>query len=341
MTKILDHMTVKTPPPDDDMNRDEFHVQGILDRGVVRAMAEGAEPDEALRLGREYVDHAFAVVYGEKLARVLAGMLIDEELLRHTKTRFERAIRELEAQPVIIASAQENGGADGPAEVGAEVPLSRWLTRDLVAFGLSAIGSIAIGAATFLSVKATMEAAELEIFHIAPHLPSALAVMPVAAAVLAKQAVTMFTSEANRTRYRQALTFSGLIAFVVWVPLFSTLYEGVGGVFDPFAEPKHGLGTIFNIVHLLCEPLIGAALFLQADAAFARYAPSHKVPNPELQPWRDEADEVFPALQEQTDRVATATGQRDVLMGIKGMAQTYVETAIRQKLNEKPRDSLI
>lgn len=341
MNKPLRTMSKAKAAPKDRLPPEGMRVRKILDAGLLTAVSESGDLESALKLGRDYVENVFAACYSEELAKVRMDLQVSEPLLKQAIDRLKAAIAELNAQPAIIHAAKDNGGAHGPAETGIEVPFSRWTKRDLIGFLLSGASSVAIGVATFMSVEATMQAAELEIFDLAPNLPSALAVMPVALAVLLKQTATLFTSEANRTRYRQIITAVGIAAFAAWVPLFSILYDGVSGVFDPYAEPNHLLGTLFNIVHLVCEPLIGAALFIQADAIMAKYSPSHKVPNPETQPWYAEVTEAADEAAAYGVPVAQAKGRSDTLMGIKGLAHIYVEAAIRQKFNEQPRNTLI
>jgi hypothetical protein len=68
---------------------------------------------------------------------------------------------------------------------------------------------------------------------------------------------------------------------------------------------------------------------------------SHKIDNPVRKPLLDAQGSMAEEVGQAVSASAGLTGQRDVLNGIKGKAHILVETAIRQKFNEQPRDSLL
>ncbi|MEL7398677.1 MAG: hypothetical protein AAFN44_20150, partial [Pseudomonadota bacterium] len=156
-----------------------------------------------------------------------------------------------------------------------------------------------------------------------------------------KMAGSAFAFQETRDAYRRLVIFTGIGAGLVWLPLFSVQYDGLSGAFDPFAEPSHLLSFAFNATHLLAETLIGAGLFASVDAILAKYAPSHRVDNPARKPLQDAHGPATRELEKALDAQAALAGQRDVLISMKESAQVLIETAIRQKNNEPPRDSLL
>jgi hypothetical protein len=332
---------VKTP---DISNANAEHGYELpnLDRTLIVAMADVGDIDEALRLGREYVESVFAFQYGNELAHTLVKLDPADARMKRALRVLRDQEKELDAQPIQIQASQENGGINGSTEPHKEVPFWKFQLRDKINGALGLVGTVGIACATYFGVRATFAVSDLDIFHQAPELLNTLPILPLALSVAIKMAGGAFTHQATRDAYRRIVIFTGIGAGMIWLPLFSVQYDGLSGSFDPYAEPSHLLSILFNATHLLAETLIGAGLFAATDAMIlAKYCDSHKVDNPVRKPLLDAHGPASDALDEAVDANADVTGQHDVLMGIKGAAHILVETAIRQKFNEQPRDNLL
>lgn len=314
-----------------------------LDRGLVQAIADGGDLNEALRLGSEYVEARFSMEYGSDMAEVLLKLDPSEDRAKRALRVLRDLERQLDAEPIQIHAAQENGGIDAGVDIAKEVPISKFQLRDKINGTLGVLGSIGVACATYLGVRATFQVSDLDIFYEAPILLDVLPILPVALAATIKMAGNAFTYQETRDAYRRVVIFTGIGAGLLWLPLFSGVFgKGFTGTFDPYAEPAHLLSLMFNATHLVAEAMIGAGLFAILDGTIlAKYAPSHKIDNPARKPLEQAHGPASAALDEAVDASATLTGRRDVLMGIKKAAHILVETAIRQKFNETPRDSLL
>ncbi|MEP1520922.1 hypothetical protein [Ascidiaceihabitans sp.] len=320
---------------------DEPPVLSTLDRKVILAMADVGDLDVALRLGADHVENVFNVEYGDALAQVLLKLDPAEDRVKRAMRVLRDLEAELDAQPIQIHAPQENGGINGSAEPHKDVPLSKFQLRDKINGALGLFGTVGIACATYFGVRATFAVSGLDIFHEAPELLNTLPILPLALSVAIKMAGGAFTLQATRDAYRRVVMFTGIGAGLLWLPLFSVQYDGLSGSFDPYAEPSHLLSVLFNATHLLAETLISAGIFTATDALLAKYSDSHKIDNPVRKPLLDARAPASEALDEALDALANLTGQRDELMGIKGAGHNLVETAIRQKFNERPRDSLL
>ncbi|MEO1687829.1 MAG: hypothetical protein AAFU61_07980, partial [Pseudomonadota bacterium] len=121
----------------------------------------------------------------------------------------------------------------------------------------------------------------------------------------------------------------------------AALFEGLSGVFDPFAEPNHFLGWAFNVAHIFAETLIAAGLYTHLEAVMMKYAPSEEIDNPARPPLeRSKAWQAGPVEQLRL-RLGRIEGRLARLYGLRESTRILVETAIRQRMNEKPREGLL
>ena len=101
-----------------------------LDRGLVQAMANVGDINEALRLGAEYVEARFSIEYGSDMAEVLQKLDPAEDRVKRSLRVLRDLERQLDAEPIQIHAAQENGGIEADVEFAKEVPISKFQLRD-------------------------------------------------------------------------------------------------------------------------------------------------------------------------------------------------------------------
>ena len=310
-------------------------------RSVISAAIDTGELDLALEIGGRHVDAGYKEAHG---AEVVA-LEREAELVGARKDIEQASLNTIDArlsmEPPQIPAPLENGGTDGPGDPDREIPPNRWQLRDKVGAGLITLTVLALIIASFFGFHATFAAAQLPIFDDFPHLPFLLAVLAPAAGLAIKFAATVFDDPANRKRYRQVLAFGGIASFLIYVPMLSALFEGLSGVWDPFAEPNHLLGWGFNVTHIVAEALITAALYDQLTAIMNKYAPSTLIDNPARPPLERQKADLLEAIEALVKRLGRIEGRLAQLDGVRDSAQVLVEAAIRQRMNEQPREGLL
>lgn len=313
----------------------------LLDRQVIAAAAKSGDLEKALRIGLEHADASFDILHGAEVtsleteaAFVRARAEVEDRGLTSTD-------RELAVQPHQIDAPFENGGIDGPGKPNTEIPPSKWLLRDQLTGVLSVAGIAGLAIASYYGIEASFKEAQLPIFEQNPHLAKMLAIMPAAAGYSVKLIGNTFTVPANRELYRKAIAVSGGIAFAAWIPIFSGLFEGISGVFDPFAAPKSHLGLAFNICHILSEVLIAAGLYGQLDAVLQKYSPSGKIDNPARPALERTRGEQVTGSEAWALRLARIEGRLKQLTAVHTKTRNIVEAAICERMNQTPPEGLL
>lgn len=313
----------------------------LLDRQVIMAAANCGDLETALKIGFDHADASFTILHGA----VVTALETEAEFVRARARVEDSALsstdRELAGQPHQIDAPFENGGITGPGQPNMEVPPLRWQLRDKLTGALSVVAITGLAVASYYGIEASFEDAQLPIFEQNPHLPKMLAVMPAAAGYSVKLIGNVFTDPANRELYRKGIAIAGGVAFAAWVPMFAGLFEGLSGVFDPFAEPKHVLGWSFNVGHIIAEVLIAAGLYAHLDAVVQKYAPSGKVDNP-VRPAleRAQAGQIAEA-EGRALRLALIEGRLKQLYAVHAKTRNIVDAAIRERMNQTPPDGLL
>lgn len=328
-------------PADQVEDSGERFLRLAIDRNIVRAAIDTGETETAIRLALGNVDAEFAIEYGDLVAQLEAEIELIREHLAVERPALGYINRDLAHQPVMIPAPMTNGGAGGPGNPNAEVPPSKWQLRDKIGVAGAALGIVGLSTASYVVFQTTFEASGLPIFDDNPHLPMWLAVIAPTGGYAVKLIANVFTDPANRDRYRKVLAIGGGVALAVYIPLFGALFEGLSGVFDPFAEPNHLLGWAFNVSHVVCEILIAANLWGYAESIARTYSPSEEVENAAIPPRSRVKAERVQVVERLTERLGKATGKLAQLYGIRDSARNLVETAIRQKMAETPRDGLL
>lgn len=312
-----------------------------LDRGVMIGMTETGDVDAAVASGREYVDAVFTTTYGAQVAEFENEAAFLRSRCEVENKALERDDNALASEPAQIPAPMENGGVEGPGDVWAEVPLRDWQLRDQLTAALTVVGVIGLSIASFAGIQATFDDAKLPIFESHSYLSYMLAILAPTAGLAVKFIGNVFTDPANRDRYRKLVSFTGGISFFVWVVMFASLFEGLSGNFDPFAEPKRLLGWSFNLTHIIAEVLIAAGLFAQLEAVMLKYAPSVTIDNP-VRPALERARKPhLNTVAALTARLGRIEGELSQLQGLKASTHVLAETAIRQRMTQTPRDTLL
>lgn len=312
-----------------------------LNQGLVRASIETGDIDRALQLGFQHVVAVFDKVWGAMVTELTTEATFLRGRIKVSQKAVDKIDEELADEPDQIPAPMENGGVGGPGEPLKEVPPKNWQLRDKLAASLTIIGVVALSVASYFGVQATFADADLPIFENFEYLSYMLAFLVIAAGLATKFLGSVFNDPKLQDRYRQLIGIVGVASFFIWVVLFASLFEGLSGVFDPFAEPKHLLGWGFNLTHIIAEVFIAAGLFGHLDAIMLKYAPSRKIDNSARPPLLRAREEHLPTLIALTARLGKVEGALTRLEGLKQDALVLVETAIRQRINETPRDTLI
>ncbi|MEM8595782.1 MAG: hypothetical protein AAGF76_04885 [Pseudomonadota bacterium] len=307
-------------------------------KSLLAASAELVDEATAIDLGGRVVDAAHDVRLGTEVAAIEAEEAVSRLLHERAQAGFRAVDDALASEPIEVPACYENGGKGDPS---IELAPWRWALRDQLAAGLAFMGFIAISLASFFGVQVTLADAELPIFERVPVLTYMLATLAPCAALGVKFIGTAFTRRATREVLARVIAVAAGISFFVWIPLFSGLFEGLSGVFDPFAEPNHLLGWSFNLVHIVTEVLIGAALYGVLDGIMAKYTPSHEIPNPRRIPLIAARADALEALEAATQRHGAAMGALRVLNGQRDLDRVAAELAIRERHGRGQRDSLL
>ncbi len=312
-----------------------------IDLGLVVAATECGDLETALGMGGRHVHARFRSLYGHLVAPLERQVAFLQGRIDVSTSALTRNDRNLVAEPLQIQAAYENGGIEGPANPDVELPPRKWQLLDKINAGLGAFMIIALMIASYLGFYASFINAELEVFYQRPYVPLALAVLAPAAGYALKTAGNTFTDPLVKQRYRQGVIIAGLAAFFIYVPIFGLQFKGLSGAWDPFAEPSPLLAWAFNVAHVFAETLIAAGIFAQFDATAQKYAPSQKVPNPH-RPVLIREDEALTTLTAaRITELADPEGELNRLYGIRDDALVYVETAIRQRMNQEPPKGLL
>ncbi|MEM8821052.1 MAG: hypothetical protein AAGE90_16240 [Pseudomonadota bacterium] len=328
-------------PIDKDRDKAEELAPVPIDRGVVGAAIDCGELEQALGLGKAHADAEFDIVHGGRVTSLEAQAVFLRARLDVEQAELDRNERALAREPLQIPASKQNGGADSPGDETEEVPPRRWQLRDQLSAGGAALGIVGLSAASYFGVEATFANAQLPIFDDNPHLTYALAAIAPTAGLAVKTAGKVFTDPDNRDRYNKLVVIAGIGAFALWVPMFGGLFEGLSGVFDPFAEPNHLLGWAFNVGHIIAEVFIAAGLSVHLDATMLKYAPSEQVDNQARPPLERAKAKQVSVVEGLTARLGDVEGPLSRLYGLRERARILVEAAIRQRMNEKPRDGLL
>lgn len=312
-----------------------------IDRGLMNAAADLDDLDHALTIAYGHVDAVFQTKHGDEVAALEEEKGYVTDRLRVESTALDKIDRELAGEPTQIPAPQQNGGSDGPADPNIELPPKYWQLRDQLNACVVIVAILGLTIASYFGIEATFASAQLPIFDDHPYLSFMLAVIVPCAGLAVKMGGNVFSDPATRDRYRQSIVIIGIIAFFLWIPLFGLLFEGLSGVFDPFKEPDHLLGWGFNVTHIIAEALIAAGLYAQLDAIMLKYAPSRKVDNPARRALIGEKRPQLRVVEGLSARLGWIEGRLAQLYGLRGAARVLVEAAIRQRLNQKPRDGLL
>lgn len=315
-----------------------FPAMPVLPKALLGAAADLSDEETALQLAEQVVDALHDLDAGREAAALEAEIALSGTLVARAEKRLAALDFEIDAEPLEIPASRENGGKADPGE---EVPPWRWALRDQVAGALCAAGFVVITTASFVGVQATLADSELPIFTRNPELPYFLAILAPAASVALKFVGNAFTRRAIRELFAKGVAVAGGLSFFVWIVLFAGLFEGLAGVFDPFAEPNHLLGWGFNLVHVVTEVLIGAALYLMLDRIMAKYTPSHDIPNPKRPPLIAERDATLALLEGLTVRHGTAAGELRVLDGERNLSHVAAKTGVLERRGRGQRDSIL
>ncbi|MEM9098690.1 MAG: hypothetical protein AAGC79_09210 [Pseudomonadota bacterium] len=322
-------------------NRTDVFAPLAIDTSLIRAACETGDLETAIQLATAHVDAEFAMTYGDLVTELETEAALAQSFLSFDTEALAEINSDLARQPPMIPAPMTNGGTRGPGDPNTEVPPKHWQLRDKIGVAGAGLGIAGLSVASYVVFQTTFEASALPIIDDNPHLAGALAVIAPAGGYAVKLIGNVFTDPANRDQYRKGLAIGGGVALVAYIPMFGALFEGLSGVFDAFAEPNHLLGWGFNVSHVVCEILISASLWGYADAVMRKYAPSEEVENPGIAPRARTKDARTADIEISSARHGRASGQLTRLYGIRDSARTLVETAIRQKMNEQPRDGLL
>ncbi|MEM9046801.1 MAG: hypothetical protein AAGC81_19140 [Pseudomonadota bacterium] len=312
-----------------------------IDRGIVRAVTELPDTEKAVELGKDHADTEFAIGYGGEVTELERQRQHLAKRLGVEQSELDRIDRDLAGEPRRIPAAQLNGGVGASSESSVEVPPIRWQLRDQVDALVCIVAVIALWVASYFGVHAMFANAQLAILDDFSYLAYLLATLVPVAGLAVKLAGHVFDDAANRARYRKGVVIAGIVAFFLWIPMFGALFEGLSGVFDPYKEANHLLGWAFNVGHIFAEVLIAAGIWAYLGSIQNKYAPSEKAENPErpaLERAQVKQEDVVETLSREIGRIE---GRLTRLYGIRNSARNLVETAIRQKMNEQPRDGLL
>lgn len=312
-----------------------------LDRNIVAAAADFADQEAKHKLVFRYADAEADRQYG-------AALTLAEAEEAAIKMQHEAAVaalqdtdKKLAAEPLQIPTTKANGGNTGPGEVNKETRFRHWQSRDQFAGVLIIFAILALLAASYAGIQATLADAGLPIFEEQKHLPFMLSVLAPAAGIAIKQATGVFNDPASKDLYRKIITAIGILAFFLWVPLFASLFEGLSGVFDPFKETNHFIAWGFNVGHIIAEALISAALFFQLDALMAKYAPSDLIDNEARPPLERFRVKQVEAVETLAIRLGEVQGRIRELRALYEEAHVLVEAAILQRESRQRDDGLL
>lgn len=329
-----------TPPDREDRRSGDLQRLGI-DRGLVGAATEIGDQDPALASGEAYIESEFQILYGDQVAELERERGHVQSRVDVEKTALDGLDAQLAGEPPQIHASQKNGGAEGPADPKTEVPPRDWQLLDKLEAGVALVAIILLSIASYFGVHATFTNAQLPIVDDNAHLPFILATLVPVAGLAVKLAGNVFSDPANRDLYRKGVAITGLVAFFFWVPMFAALFEGLSGVFDPFKDPNHFLGWAFNVGHIFAEVLIAAGIWSHLSSVMRKYAPTELVDNPARPPLERAKAAQIEVVEALSARLGGIEGKLSQFYGLRDSARILVDTAIRQKMNQKPHDGLL
>ncbi|NHK29402.1 hypothetical protein FF098_015915 [Parvularcula flava] len=273
--------------------------------------------------------------HGDDLTRAEEETKQADADLRETERQLARAQKTLEGTDRYTRKGHSPEVADGSDT---DTAFKNWSIFDRIIVLVALVASIILLALGSTNVATVILASGIPVFVDQPILAWLLAGLVPAAAIALKSAYHLFDLDGSRRVFSLATFGIAGVMVLIWIVLFSLSFEGATPDIDysNFAADNgthdNGITALRNIVQILAEVLIGAALFLVIDKIIASYRSNYRTPKEEYL----EAEQAVVLWEARLSAArSVANGKKGEFSRLKASRAEYVGEALADWLSQQ------